>query len=175
MLYEVITLIQRAYALSPEDAAVTDSMGWVNFRLGNYQEAERYLRKALSLRDGDPEIAAHLGELLWVQNRRDEAQAIWNKARITSYNVCYTKLLRPAAGARARTPRSRRSGWRSCRWRPPPHRVITSYSIHYTKLYDPGGRSAALGELHPGAPEPRRRHQQLPARPRRAAGRNNFV
>ncbi len=77
---EALDLIQRAYALSPEDAAVTDSMGWVNFRLGNYQEAERYLRKALSLRDGDPEIAAHLGELLWVQNRRDEAQAIWDKA-----------------------------------------------------------------------------------------------
>lgn len=77
---EAEDLIRRAFELLPDDAAVTDSMGWIAFKQGRLDEAERYLREALSL-DDNPEIAAHLGEVLWVQGRKDEARAIWNAAR----------------------------------------------------------------------------------------------
>ena len=76
---EAEELIRRAFELEPEDAAIIDSMGWVAYRLGRLEEAERYLRQAL-LRQRNAEIAAHLGEVLWVQGRRDDARRIWNEA-----------------------------------------------------------------------------------------------
>jgi tetratricopeptide (TPR) repeat protein len=76
---EARQLIEAAYRLAPEDPAVLDSMGWVNFRLGNLPEAEKYLRDALQ-RYPDGEIAAHLGEVLWVQGRRREAHKVWGDA-----------------------------------------------------------------------------------------------
>jgi tetratricopeptide (TPR) repeat protein len=76
---EAEELIRRAYELLPDDAAVIDSMGWVAFKQGRLDEAERYLRMAMNL-DDNPEIAAHLGEVLWVQGREDEARAVWNAA-----------------------------------------------------------------------------------------------
>jgi len=69
---EALGYIQRALEIRPDDPAVIDSMGWVQFRLGNYAEAETYLRKAYALLD-DAEIAGHLAELLWTQGSRDEA------------------------------------------------------------------------------------------------------
>ena len=54
-------------------------MGWVLYRLGRLEEAEKYLRQALSLRD-DAEVAAHLGEVLWAMGRRDEARELWSRA-----------------------------------------------------------------------------------------------
>jgi tetratricopeptide (TPR) repeat protein len=75
---EAEELIRRAYALQPDDAAVTDSMGWVAFRLGRLSEAEEYLARAWSM-DNNPEIAAHLGEVLWRQGRVEEAREIWRK------------------------------------------------------------------------------------------------
>ena len=54
-------------------------MGWVAFRLGRMDEAERYLRDAWS-RDRNAEIGAHLGEVLWVNERYDEAREIWSDA-----------------------------------------------------------------------------------------------
>lgn len=77
-LDEAEDLINRAYALLPDDAAITDSMGWVAFRQGRLEEAESYLRKALAM-DDNPEIAAHLGEVLWEMGRKDEARSIWNE------------------------------------------------------------------------------------------------
>ncbi len=76
---EALRLIQRAYELRPDDPAVIDSMGWVHFRLGQYAEAERYLRQAYTLLD-DAEVAAHLAEVLWVQGRAEEAMGIMNEA-----------------------------------------------------------------------------------------------
>lgn len=76
---EALELIEKAYALSPEDPAILDSLGWVNYRLGNFDKAERLLRQALSLYP-DHEIAAHLGEVLWVQGRQREARSIWRSA-----------------------------------------------------------------------------------------------
>ena len=78
-LHEAHELIKKAYALMPESAAILDSMGWIEFRLGNLDEAEKYLRMAAD-RDDDGEIMAHLGEVLWVKGEREEAQKIWRDA-----------------------------------------------------------------------------------------------
>ncbi len=56
-----------------------DSLGWVNYRLGNLDEAERLLRLALE-RFPDHEVAAHLGEVLWAKGQQREARKIWGKA-----------------------------------------------------------------------------------------------
>lgn len=78
-LEEALDLIERAYALEPEDPAITDSLGWVHFRLGNLDMAEELLRQAYQAFP-DQEVAAHLGEVLWHQGRKQEARAIWSEA-----------------------------------------------------------------------------------------------
>lgn len=75
-LDEARSLIEKAHKAAPEDAAILDSMGWVAFRQGNLTEAEQYLRRALA-KFQDGEIAAHLGEVLWTQGRKEEARVIW--------------------------------------------------------------------------------------------------
>ena len=75
---EAKVLIEQAHALNPEDPAVLDSLGWVNYRLGNLDEAERLLRQALE-RFPDQEVAAHLGEVLWANGKQREARQIWEK------------------------------------------------------------------------------------------------
>ena len=69
--------IAKALAFAPDDPFILDSMGWVEYRLGNYDEAIRYLRRAYDIRE-DPEIAAHLGEVLWVKGVKQEARRIWD-------------------------------------------------------------------------------------------------
>lgn len=76
---EAKVLIERAHSLNPEDPAVLDSLGWVNYRLGNLDEAERLLRQALE-RFPDHEVAAHLGEVLWANGKQREARKVWGKA-----------------------------------------------------------------------------------------------
>lgn len=76
---EALTLISRALALSPKDFYVLDSMGWVLYRLGRFDEALGYLHKARAMRN-DPEVAAHLGEVLWVKGDRDAARKTWDAA-----------------------------------------------------------------------------------------------
>lgn len=76
---EALSLIRKAHALSPDDAAIIDSLGWVMYRLGNNQEALVYLRQAMASIP-DPEVAAHLGEVLWVTGERQEAIKIWREA-----------------------------------------------------------------------------------------------
>ena len=73
---EAEVLIRAAYLLQPEEASVIDSMGWIAYRLGQLEEAERFLRDAWN-RENNAEIAAHLGEVLWMADRRDEAEAAW--------------------------------------------------------------------------------------------------
>jgi len=80
-LAEAKELIDKAYKLSPEDPFILDSLGWVNFRMGNNPEALKYLQIAYNSRS-DPEIAAHLGEVLWQQGKHDEAQKIWREALV---------------------------------------------------------------------------------------------
>lgn len=78
-LEEARELIEKAHKLSPDDPFILDSLGWVHHRLGNAQEALAHLQKAYGARP-DPEIAAHLGEVLWKSGQRDEAQKIWRAA-----------------------------------------------------------------------------------------------
>jgi tetratricopeptide (TPR) repeat protein len=77
---EAEALIRQAYILQPEEASIIDSMGWVSYRLGKLQEAVRYLSKAWSL-DKNPEIAAHLGEVLWMMGDMDKARKIWGEGQ----------------------------------------------------------------------------------------------
>ncbi|HLE94544.1 MAG TPA: tetratricopeptide repeat protein, partial [Sulfuricaulis sp.] len=76
---EALDLLRQAIALKPDDAFILDSMGWLQYRLGNNVEAVKYLKRALEIRN-DAEIAAHLGEVLWVMGNRQEAENIWNRA-----------------------------------------------------------------------------------------------
>jgi Flp pilus assembly protein TadD len=78
-LDEAAGLIEKALALSPDDHYILDSMGWVQYRRGMLNEAADYLRRAYSEKT-DPEIAAHLGEVLWQQGKRDEAVKTWEEA-----------------------------------------------------------------------------------------------
>ena len=75
-LPEAQELIENALRLSPDDPFILDSMGWVLYRMGKSKEALEYLRKAYGAR-ADPEIAAHLGEVLWVAGEHREAEKIW--------------------------------------------------------------------------------------------------
>jgi tetratricopeptide (TPR) repeat protein len=76
---EALELLNQAIALKPDDAYIMDSMGWLQYRLGNYAEAVKYLRRALDMRN-DAEIAAHLGEVLWVMGNHRDAESVWNSA-----------------------------------------------------------------------------------------------
>ncbi|MGV0034415.1 MAG: tetratricopeptide repeat protein [Candidatus Azotimanducaceae bacterium WSBS_2022_MAG_OTU7] len=75
---EALELIEKALTIKPDEAAFLDSMGWVQYRLNNYEIALTYLRRAFELFLND-EIAAHLGEVLWVIGDRIEANLIWEK------------------------------------------------------------------------------------------------
>jgi tetratricopeptide (TPR) repeat protein len=79
-LPEARSLIQKALELSPGDPFITDSLGWVEYRMGNRDEALRLLRQAYKARP-DPEIAAHLGEVLWAYGQQDEAKRVWTEAK----------------------------------------------------------------------------------------------
>jgi tetratricopeptide (TPR) repeat protein len=79
-LPEARTLIEKALELAPNDPFILDSKGWVLFRLGDAKAALTVLQQAFGIR-ADPEIAAHLGEVLWSLGRQDEARATWEKAR----------------------------------------------------------------------------------------------
>lgn len=77
-LDEAKTLIAKALQYAPSEPFIVDSLGWVEFRLGNHQEALRLLRQAYKSRP-DAEIAAHLGEVLWVAGQQDEARKVWGE------------------------------------------------------------------------------------------------
>ena len=82
---EAYGYIKRAIEIMPDDAAIIDSWGWVHYRLGEYDKAIGLLRKALS-HFNDAEIAAHLGEVLWVSGNQEEAASIWKEALEKSPN-----------------------------------------------------------------------------------------
>lgn len=77
-LPEALRLITRALEISPQDPFIMDSMGWVKYRLGDRAAAIDYLSKAYSKRP-ETDIAAHLGEVLWVQGQRDEALKVFRE------------------------------------------------------------------------------------------------
>jgi len=75
-LAEATTLLDKALALAPEDPFILDSVGWAQYRSGNLARAQEYLERAYKVRP-DPEIAAHLGEVMWARGQRDEAGKLW--------------------------------------------------------------------------------------------------
>ena len=72
-------LIRRAYEAKPDSFAIQDSMGWALVRLGDLDEGRSWLERAWE-NSRDPEVAAHLGETLWTQGRKDDAQRVWDEA-----------------------------------------------------------------------------------------------
>ena len=71
--------IEIALSIDPQNHYILDSMGWVYFRLGNYDIAYEFITKAYAIQE-DPEIAAHLGEVLWKQGKQNEAISIWQSS-----------------------------------------------------------------------------------------------
>jgi tetratricopeptide (TPR) repeat protein len=94
-LPEARDLIRKALELSPGEPFITDSLGWVEYRLGNRDEAVRLLRGAYQSRP-DAEIAAHLGEVLWALGKSEEALRVWRegKARDATNDVLKETLAR---------------------------------------------------------------------------------
>jgi tetratricopeptide (TPR) repeat protein len=78
-LPEAQELIEKALKLAPDDSFIIDSMGWVLYRRGKLKDSLTYLRRAYAGRP-DPEIAAHLGEVLWTLGERSEAERVWGDA-----------------------------------------------------------------------------------------------
>jgi tetratricopeptide (TPR) repeat protein len=78
-LEEAKGYILKALALKPDSPAILDSMGWVEYRMGDLDAALKYLQQAAAI-SPDPEIASHLGEILWKMNRKHEALQVWRQA-----------------------------------------------------------------------------------------------
>ena len=78
-LPEAEALVRKALEFAPDDPFIQDSLGWVEFRSGHLDEALRILQTAYQSRQ-DPEIAAHLGEVLWKMGQQESARALWNSS-----------------------------------------------------------------------------------------------
>lgn len=76
---EGMLLVEKANQLAPEDVGIIDSVGWGHYRMGNLDKSLEFLRRAFNA-NPDPEIAAHLGEVLWVQGVKEQAQKVWSDA-----------------------------------------------------------------------------------------------
>lgn len=79
-LQEARELIAKALQLAPGDPFITDSLGWVEFKLGHREEAARLLQEAFRAQP-DAEIGAHLGEVLWSMGQQDQAKAVWRQGQ----------------------------------------------------------------------------------------------
>ncbi|MDP1941533.1 MAG: tetratricopeptide repeat protein [Gallionella sp.] len=73
---EAVVLVEKALELAPDDLAVMDSVGWAYFRSGKLDESVKMLKRAFA-GNPDPEIAAHLGEVLWVRGDKEQATKLW--------------------------------------------------------------------------------------------------
>ncbi len=78
-LEEALGYLERAMALQPGSGAITDSIGWLYFRMGEHEKAREYLLQALKI-SFDVEVAAHLGEVLWALGEHERARHVWQKA-----------------------------------------------------------------------------------------------
>lgn len=93
-LAEAIVLLDKALALAPDDPFILDSVGWAQYRSGNLARAQEYLERAYKARP-DPEIAAHLGEVLWARGLRAEAGELWQSSLKTNpHNEVLLETLR---------------------------------------------------------------------------------
>lgn len=73
---EAVELVEKALQLAPDDAAIMDSVGWGYYRSGRLDESLKMLRRAFA-GNPDPEVAAHLGEVLWMLGDKEEAKKVW--------------------------------------------------------------------------------------------------
>ena len=85
-LTEALAYIRRALDIEPKSAAYLDSLGWAQFRMGNYGEAEKHLRAALRYDGSDPTIREHLGDLLQETGRQEEAAREWQAALASGHD-----------------------------------------------------------------------------------------
>ena len=90
--------IQQALALKPDSPAILDSMGWVEYRMGNLQAALNYLQRAANI-NPDAEIASHLGEVLWKMNNKAKALQVWRDANEREPDNRYIKPVMQRLGA----------------------------------------------------------------------------
>ena len=79
-LREAFQMIERAVELEPDSGAITDSLGWAHYKLGNYQEARRHLERAAELSPSSATIIDHLGDVYWKLGRFREAGYQWRRA-----------------------------------------------------------------------------------------------
>jgi tetratricopeptide (TPR) repeat protein len=77
---DALDMIQRAVAARPDDGYVTDSLGWVFYRMGRYQDAVVEMERAVELMPVDPVINDHLGDVYWAVGRKREAKFQWRRA-----------------------------------------------------------------------------------------------
>ncbi len=79
-LDEALAMIRQAVAARPDDGYITDSLGWVLYRLGRYEEAVVHMERAAELMPTDPIVNDHLGDVYWVVGRHREARVQWQRA-----------------------------------------------------------------------------------------------
>ncbi|MGG7567654.1 tetratricopeptide repeat protein [Rhodovulum sp. DZ06] len=79
-LDEALDMIERAVAQRPQDGYITDSLGWVLYRMDRHEEAVPHLERAVELTPVDPVINDHLGDALWMVGRKREARFQWRRA-----------------------------------------------------------------------------------------------
>lgn len=77
---EGMELVEKALQLAPEDIAIMDSVGWGYYRMGDLAKSLTFLKRAYAA-NPDPEIAAHLGEVLWMQGEKEQAKKVWMDAQ----------------------------------------------------------------------------------------------
>ncbi|MCC6597565.1 MAG: tetratricopeptide repeat protein [Alphaproteobacteria bacterium] len=92
-LEEALEMIEKAVSLRPDDGYITDSLGWVLFRLGHYEEAVPSLEQAVELMPYDPVVNDHLGDAYWQVGRRLEARFQWRRARNYSDDEALLKTI----------------------------------------------------------------------------------
>jgi tetratricopeptide (TPR) repeat protein len=80
---EAVVLVEKALQLAPDDIAIIDSVGWGYYRAGKLEESVQMLRRAFA-GNPNPEIASHLGEVLWVRGDKEEAKQIWQSSLKTN-------------------------------------------------------------------------------------------
>ncbi len=91
---EAMKLVEKAYQLAPDDAAITDSMGWGYYLQGNLDKSLEFLNRAFAA-NPDPEIAAHLGEVLWKRGDKEGARKVWtNSAKANPDNEALKAVMK---------------------------------------------------------------------------------
>lgn len=110
-LPEAFALISKAHQLSPKDSFILDSLGWVNFRLGKNELALEQLQRAFAMKP-EADIAAHTGEVLWVMNRKSEAEDIWRQGqKLDANNPTLKETLKRLKPDWSRDDQSAKGSW----------------------------------------------------------------